>query len=333
MAIKAERKIQFGLEATKGTEVDATQIYRGTGVPKDNLTVERPVEDIGLAGPSDRSYVPQVEAGFTFDPAPATFEQIPFIFACAIENTTTGAADGAGDGKIYQFDFSDTAARTIKTMTLEGGDDQQEEQMLYSFVRSFSITGNPGEALMIGAEWVGRQLATGTFTAALSIPTVEEILFNKGALYIDASGGTVGSTQKSNTLVGLNLTCDTGYEPIYTADGEKYFSFEKYSREAHNLSLDLTFEHDGTSVAEKAAWRAETVRLIQLKFLGTAFGTGGTTYSNLTFIMNFAGKWSTFDALSDNNGNDIVRGTFIPGYNATDALYAQFIVVNEDAAL
>ena len=335
MAIKAERRIQLGIETVKGTEVGATVIYRGTGVPKDDRVITRPDEDIGLSAPTDRSYTSQLASSFQFEDAPMTFQQAPYIFACGIENIVTGVADAgvAASGLIYQYDFPTTTARIIKSATLEGGDNQQEEQSLYNFVKSFNISGNPGEALMIGANWMGRTLAPGTFTAALAIPTVEEILFNKGSVYIDASSGTVGTTNKSNTLVGMNFQCDTGWDAVQTADGENYFSFEKFTRENMNLSLDLTFEHDGTSVAEKAAWRAETVRLLQLKFLGSALTTAGSAYTYFTFIMNFAGKWGSFDALTDNNGNDIVKGTFLPGYNSTDALFAQLIVVNQTAAL
>jgi hypothetical protein len=99
------------------------------------------------------------------------------------------------------------------------------------------------------------------------------------------------------------------------------------------VTIDVTFEHNASAVAEKANWRAETVRLLQLKWEGSTVATPGTTYSVHTLIVNLAGKWESFDALSDQDGNDIVTGTFRGKYSSTDSLFGQFIVVNELTAL
>ena len=291
--VRALRKIQCGVEATAGTAVPATTYWRGVGAIEDTQEMKFTEEDIGYLSGVDRSYVPALGAKITFADTPATFEQLPYILAAGVKNVVTGSADGTGSGKIYTYTFPTTAANTIKTYTIEGGDDQQEEEMEYSFVEAFKLSGKPGEALMMSADWIGRQVTASTFTGSLSLPTVEEILFSKGLLYIDAIAGTIGTTLKSNTLLGADLSVKTGWKAVRAADGQLYFSFIKST--PPEVILAITFEHDSTATAEKAFWRAQTARLIRLKITGTTLTTAGTTYTAKTLLIDLAGKWEKFD--------------------------------------
>lgn len=329
--IRALRKIQMGREATAGTAVAATTIWRGTGTIEDKREVVFPEEDVGYLSGIDRSYIPKLDAALSMDSIEATYEQLPHIFEAGIR-TDTPAQDGAGSDYIYEYVFPTTSKNTLKTYTLEGGDDQQAEEMEYSFVESFTLEGAAGEALMMSAEWRGRQVTDTTFTAGQSIPSVEEILVSKGKIYIDDVSGTIGTTQKTSTLLGLTLNVTTGWIPKYTADGNKYFTFIQST--PPEVTLQLTFEHDGTATAEKTNWRNETARLIRLEFEGeTAFATPGTTYSYNTFRIDMAGKWETFDKLGEQDGNDIITATFRARYNSTSALFVLFVIATELATL
>ncbi len=329
--LKSLRKLQLGREVTAGTEVAATTLWRGSGALQDDIEIVFVDEDIGVFSGSDRTYVSKFGGSLTMDETPASFQQVGYLFDAGIELIASGSADGAGSNFIYTYDVATTAAPTTKTYTIEGGDNQQEEQMLFCYVESFTLSGVGGGPLNNGGAWKGRQVNPGTFTAAQAAPTVEEILFSKGVVYLDASGGTIGTTQVSDTLLAATVNVSTGIIPKWTTDGSLDFSFIQYTEP--EVTLDVTFEHNASAVTEKANWRAETVRLLQLKFEGSAFTTGGTTYSNHTLIVNLAGKWESFAALTDQDGNDIVTGTLRAKYSATDTLFGQFIVSNELTAL
>lgn len=325
-------KVQFGIESTSGTKVDAAQIWRGVGgMPEDNRETVFPDENVGILAGVDRSYVPYVQGALSLEPTEATFEQLAYICACGIENVTAGVADGAGSGYIYTYEAATIAQKTIRTLTMEGGDDNQEEELEYCFVDQFVLSGALMETLKIQADFIGRQVATGTFTGSLSLPTVEEILFLNGKLYIDAEGGTIGATQKSNTFIGMNLNWKTGFIPVFAADGNLYFATIK--QVGPEIELQVTFEHDSVAVAEKAAWRAQTPRLIRMLFEGSTLGTAGTAYTRKSLIIDLAGRWTKFNKLDERNGNDIVTGVFKARYNTTADLLASITVVNEDAAL
>jgi hypothetical protein len=323
------RKMQLGAEVTAGTAVAATAIWRGkAGMPDDRRVTMFPEEDIALASGDSRTYVPLYDAGLEFPETEMTFEQ-PYILEAGIKAVGTGVADGAGAGKIYAYPLPTDAAslNTLRTYTIESGDNQQAEEMEYSFVESFKISGKPGEALKWSAAWRGRQWTTTTFTGALSLPTVETILASKGKLYIDAVSGTLGGTQVSASLLGMELSVKTGWRPVNTGDGYLYFTGVEFVRELMEVVLQLTFRHNASAVSEKANWRAETARKLRLQYDGSAL-TAGTAYSAKALRIDLAGKWEKFERISAEGGIHTSTGVFRARKDATANLFANLTVVN-----
>ncbi len=332
--VKSLRRIQLGNEGTAGqygTATAATALWRGMGTPSDDREVVFVEEDIGVFSGGDRAYTPMLAGSITFEETPATFEQAGYILAAGIKNVTSGTADTGGSGYIYTYTFPTTSLNTVQAYTVEGGDNQQEEEMYYSVVEAFSLSGEGGGPLNISADWIGRQVQDGTFTTMPSVPSVEELLFSKGTLYIDDSGGTIGSTQVSDTLLSASLEVDTGIIRKWTADGSLDFSFIQYTRP--EVILELTYEHNATAVTEKGKWRSEAVRLIRLDFTGSDLTTAGSSHSAKLFRIDLAGKYEDFGALEDQDGNDTVTATFRALYSSTDSLFGEIKVVNENSAL
>lgn len=323
--IKGLRKIQLGREATAGTAVAASTIWRGMGTLKDDLVQTFVEEDVGLLAPTDNSYISALGGSISLSATPATFEQLPHILEMGVM-TATPTQDGAGSGYLYDYLAPIASLPTLKHYTIEAGDNNAAEEMEYCFVHSFTLEGTAGEAVMMSADVNGRQVSTSTFTGAISLPSVEVIKTNKGKFYIDAIGGTIGSTQVTQTLKGFTLNWNTGLQSVMTLDGALYYTFVKTTKS--EITLDLTFEYNSNASAEIAKWRAGTSSLIRLQFEGNALGTAAT-YTYKTLNVDLTGKWDNFQAISDENGNDIVVGTFRALYNATPATYAEILIVNE----
>ena len=328
--VKALKKIQLGVESTAGTEVNATVIYRGLGGGVDSRTIVFPDEEVGFLAGLDRSYASQHLAEIEFAETEATFQHLPYILEAGVA-AEVATQDGAGSDYIYQYLWPTTSQNTLNTYTIEWGDDQQEYQSTYCFVKDFTLTGAAGEAVMMSANWVGRAAATGTYTAALTPNSVEEILFSKGTIDIDDTGTYPATTNKSSTLVSMELSVTTGFMEYFTADGQLYFTAHK--QVMPEALLTVTFEHDGTATAEYAKFQADTTRNIRLQFTGSAVTTPGTTYSNHEFIIDAIGRYESFSQLDDADGNNQVTATLRIRHETSDAASLRFIVVNELSAL
>ncbi len=324
------RKTQIGPEGTAGTAVAATSVQRllSNGA-KDDSPVEFINEHIGYLPQVNRTAQPKLAASIAFDDSPLTFEQAMYPLSAGIQ-TVAATADGAGSGYIWSYSFPTTAVNTIKTYTIEHGDNIQAREMQYSFCESFAISFSAGEVVNISSNWIGRQWTNASFTAALTAPTVEEVLTSKGLLYIDAASATIGSTQVTNSLLSGTLNVKTGWKPVWTADGNLYFSFAKNT--APEITLDLTYEHNTSSEAEYAAFVAQTTRQISIKFPGSTLTSAGTFTTKL-FRFDLAGTYETWDAFGDQDGNNTVSCTFRAAYDATANLFANVFVVNEVASI
>lgn len=332
-----KQHLQFGAESTAGTAVAASTILRANGGALESMNDPEFVEEqTGLAVPTSRSYIPKVGGNLSIAAHQASFEQLPYFFEGGVKKVTP-AADGSGSsGYIRDYEVGLTAINTIQPYTIEGDDAAGAEEMEYGVCSGFTLSGNYGESVMIASEWFGRQVTPTTLTPALAVPSVETILAGKGSFAIDNSGGSFGGTAVSNFIKSFTLTVVTGWRPDHTIDtGELYFGEAVYSKELASFELDIVMKYNSDAVAEKALWKSETVRLLQMVFEGSDYATAGsgTTYSKKTQVINMAGKWAKFEPIGSDDGVSVVSAKFKGGYDATNAALLQLINANELATL
>ena len=184
---------------------------------------------------------------------------------------------------------------------------------------------------MMSSDWFGQVTANASFTGALSIPSVSEVLVNNGTLFIDDSGGSIGGTEVSNTLFGIDLDWDTGLQEYWAVDGSLDFSLTKFTED--EIILNMTYEHNASTVTEKAKYRDGSTRLVRLLFQGAALTTAGASYTYKSVVVDLAGVYEDWSELQDQDGNDVVTATLRVRYSSTDSLKAEVVVVNELSSL
>lgn len=335
-------KAQAGFETTAGTAVAATMIWRGTAVHIDDQRVVTEVnESVGIFGGADRSYIARNLAQLAVNETEATYEQLPYLFVMMFGMNKTGVADGSGSsGYVYTANIPETAAPSMtgRFMTWETGDDIQAHEMEYTHALEINLKGTGGEAVMVTATLQGRKSSRTTFTGALTLADVEEILASKGALYIDAIGGSYGSSQISQQLLAFDITFTARWVPKFTLDGSLDFTFVHYT--GHEIRGSLTFEHDSTSIVGSGdqidLWRSQTAQKMRLEFTGAAYGTAGTgtTFDGTSGLrIDLPFKWTRFAPISEQDGNSIIVADFYSRYNATAADAGSIVIANEVAAL
>lgn len=330
--IKVLNKIQLGRQSSADTAVAATTIWRGPALtPVDEQTKVNPEENVGLSSKVTRQYTPQKRASMAFPATPATFQQILHVLEAGVK-TVTPSQDGVGSGYIYSYPLPSGDANPTKFYTIEGGDNKVMEEMEYSFVVDFVLSGKKGEAWTIASNWQGRQATVANFTGALSIPSVSEMLFQRSKIYIDDVDDTIGTTLISNSWLEASLKVTTGLKAQMTGDGNLYFSFADFI--GAKATLDLKFLHNATIAAERVKWRNDVPRQIRMLIEGKDLATAGTTYSKETFIIDAAGMYTAFGAPNDNDeGSNVNAVSFECAYDATAALFANFLNVVELSAV
>jgi hypothetical protein len=307
----------MGREGTgaAGTDTAATTIWLGTVLLQDMRELTWVEESIGNYAGYGSTFIAKSGSDITFEEAPADFEQIIHVFEAGIAANVSTSASGSLFVRNYQM--SSTSAQTPMTYSLEVGDNEDVDESQYCFCDSFSLSGAPDEAVMLNSHWMGRVATAASFTASLSRPTIERMIFNTGRLYIDTN--TAGTTQITSSFRSFNLNVTTGFKPVQTADGNKFFTFVKMTDP--EVTLDITAEHDSSwdSAGEKANWRSQTERLLRLAFQGS---------SGRRLHIDLAGKWTTFSATEEEDGNSVITGSFKAYYSTTETFFADFEIAN-----
>lgn len=334
--IKKLQRIQFGKEVTPGTKVLATARWRGMGSTlTDDRKVEIVDELVGYMGGVDRTIITLNTSGLALAATPITPEQLQYLFAMAMGGPTTGASDGVGSDKIYTNTLPTTANVTLQSYTLETGDNKEADYATYGVCKQIVLEGKAGEKCTMAATLLARgatYLSAGFSAAAL--PAVSEIPTSQGTLYLDAIGGTAGTTQITNQILGFKITYDFTVVPKPTMDGALDWSFAVLTD--YKVTGEITFEQDTAVLRNggaKADFVSQTAKILQLKLLGQAVTTPGTTYSNRQVVITHPIKWLNPPALSDMNGNDTVVMKFQSRYNSTFGSAGSVVVVNELASL
>ena len=159
----------------------------------------------------------------------------------------------------------------------------------------------------------------------MSLQTVEEALFSKTSLFIDATGGTIGSTQETGVLVAASFDFTSGVVPVFTGDGQLYFTAHKFIRPALNFTITLELESTDTTVKEERdAYEANSIRLIQLNCDGT---------SNRNLTIDMAAKYDSVGTYQDDNGNTTVQLSGHAVLSTTDSEYFTAVITNALSAL
>lgn len=319
-------RTQLGRESTSGTAVASTTIWRGPFSMLEDARERTIVEEqIGAFVQAERSYDSRISARWSQPAAPLTYEQVCHILEAGVK-TATPSGTGSVKTRVYDYPYTGTSVNTIKTYTIETGSatvsgDQYE--MEYSFVEDFEFSGAFGEAWTMQSNWLGRQMTQASFTSSLTAPTVNDCLFNHTLLYIDASGGTIGTTQKTGVLTAASVKVKTGLMQVPVGDGALYSVSHKWTQPEITFSITMELEDGSVVATERGIYRSNGTRLIRLKAAPSA---------SLQFQIDMAAKYDSISDYENSDGNTTVTFEGHGVASSTDSLALTFTVLNSVSA-
>jgi len=312
---------QLGKEVTPGTAVAATTIWRGPfGGWNDDRKTETVEEDVGTFGNSGRVVDTMLGIKIPVPQGVAHFEQIPYwLDGCC------GAATITGTGPyVYTYSApSGDTPPTLVTRTLRVGNKSVTSDVGI-FARclpmEWEISGKQGELWKTSGTWMSpKKESSGTFTTGLSLPAWEPMQFGKTLLYIDAAGGTVGTTQKTGVLMGFSLKYNPQIEWVPVGDGNLYPSAYKLGKPLITFTMDLELQEDsGASVVatERGFYDSKAFRLIRIKTTGA-----GVRIMQSDLCAQYT---NVSEYKKEGQSNTIVTFEGEAKYNSTDAFIAAF---------
>lgn len=319
-------KVQFGREATAGTAVDSTEIWRGAFASLEDARERKQAEEqTGRLVSSGRKYDVWEMGRLSLPDTPLTFEQFPHLMEMGFEAVTPTGSDPYTYTYEYPFDGSVLTPKsyTVEAYNVAETDDFRE--LHYAIAEEISISGSAASEWMMAATIMGQKLFTGTPTSLTTLIDVEEALVPMTSLYIDATGGTIGTTQVEGVFMGGSIRIATGLAPVRVGDGTLYYARVKRHKPEITFTLNLELESDtGVVAAERAIFEANAYRLIRLQIAGSA---------SRDITIDMAARYDPPGAYTNSDGNTVVTLNGTAEYSPTDALFFSLAVTNLRATL
>lgn len=324
--------VQMGRESTAGTAVAASTVWRGpySGF-QDDRKRESAEENIGLLVKAKLSYDTWLGAKIGFPETALTFEQVAHLFEAGIQ-TATPSGTAPSITRLYKWATDGTAQPAIKTYTMEAANTLaivDGRKLPFCWVSDFTLSDKNGESWKMSGNWMAQRLvALSAFTTAIAKPAVEVAKFANTKLYIDGSGGTVGTTQLTGVLMGLSIKVNSGIEWVPVGDGNLYPVAIKRGMPSITYSLTLELEQDAstsTVATERAAYESDAYRLIRAEILGT--GSKKITW-------DAAARYQSVGQPSkEGETNTTVTFEGEVEYSTVDDLFSSFTVINSVATM
>ena len=321
-------KTALGRESTFGTGVAATTLWRGPfSMVEDASEVVTVDENVGLLVQAERTYFTKHMGRLAMPSTELTFEQVCHILEAGVKTVSPTGTNPYTRAYSYPTDNTVPTPKSYTIETYNNLADVDALEMNGCLVEEFTFEGNAREAWKMSGTWFGRRPVTTTPTSLSTLVTVEEALIPKTLLYIDATGGTVGTTQKTGVLMGAQVRVRTGLVPLPVGDGNLYHSTYKWTKPEITYTLTVELEDDSSASVVKtarAARDAATVQLIKLSCSGS---------SSRAFVLQWAGVHDSVGDYTNADGNTTVQVSGHAVYSSADTLFWSCAVTNALASV
>ncbi len=285
-------QFQVGKETTAGTTVAATRkMYYTTDSSLKRERSARPHRFATGTRDNVRAFTLgslQVMGTLT---QPLSASELIELLLMGVEGAVTPT--GAGP---YVWTFN--PGTSLTPATVEWYDGARGWEAGGCYVNSLKFSGSVSDENTVEAEIFGMNMELATITGALTSRTPDFIEGWETKLYIDAFGGTAGTTAVTGTLINWDVT-------INNQLGRKYFAANTQDLGALTIgeleiSAKLTFEASSTtSATEFANWDAATERLIRLEFGQNEIISG----ADKKYVkIDIPGAWDAFDLGGSDEG-------------------------------
>lgn len=318
--VSSLRKVQLGKETTWGTAVAATAILMGlTNVSFDPQDETYQSPELGVMYPSPHAAEVKQSASVQLE-CEGTYEDLLY----ALHGIFGSVSPTGTNPYTWTYSAPTTSAATPQKYSLEITDSASPYVVKGGVLTKLNVKGVNAGIWTWNADLIGKTVATVT-PASLSRRTVEIIRGGDTALYVDAVGGTMGSTAVTATLLEWELEVETGRYLKWYQDASGVLPGD-FGEAQWSGSLKTILEYNSSAKAyiDSLITPARVQKQIELR------ATSGTKSAKVQFCGYVDGSTPLW---TDRDGTTVVEINWKGEYNTTFANWLKVIVVNAVSAL
>lgn len=335
MTIAAFRDAQIGVEVTPGSLVAATVHLNGKiGMRYAPNRVLREESRASMGGSNTYDDLTKSSTG-QYNGRCVVREQ-PYFWASAMRgDPTISTPSGGTNSRQHLYTQPLTSAPALKSLSVYTGDNTEALANAGTYVTRIVTTGTDVSAWTTQCDLIGwDQSAVTALTpiAALTgdaLSDTASILNRLTKLYIDAAGGTIGSTQKTGTAFSFTHTWNSGVTFLYTMDGG-VLTPTGVQRDIPTCTLELTTLWTASTVTEFGHWSTGATRLVRL------INEGSTIEGSIKRTARYDGAYVYTDFVpldNERDGSTLGRLTLTAVEDATYTKKVEVAFINTLTAL
>lgn len=298
-----QRKVQAGIESSRGTPVAATRILNGVISP---WTIDR---NLVWSQVNNGMYVQRQKGSYsrpvvttTYNES-VTYEDIAWWLQFAAEGNVAGVGDSGTPDEAYSYEFDpDLTSDTLESATFECGVPGHVEDFAQVMVDTMTLriapdnTSEPSWMMDVNLMALGLPTA-GTF-ASLTTRNTEEIRAAGTEIYIDDDPTNVGTSQKTGWLIDASLTFNIMRHNKAFAENATGAAPGKTGRGPRTTDVQITYEFDDYDEYNDFLSDTPVLRAVRIYQEGSVIHT--TVRKSIA--IDIVGYWASF-AESEREGN------------------------------
>lgn len=333
-AIRPLRKLQIGMEGTKGTLVAATRVLTGNSAlieKRDRYHSDYPrgiAATVGGAGTLTKQWTELQHA------TELSAEDILWPLLTGIKGAVSPTGGGTAKTWVFTPELT-TAIRTVDAATVEfmrsdGTTNHYAGEAGYCMTDAFSIESTPENIATLNWSMFGRARQSDTPTAAL-VPytSLEALAGGQLFAYCDTTWAGLGGTQLTGMQRRVRFDCQTGVMPQWTSEGRADLDYAGHAIKSLGAKLSIIWELDSVGAARYASYRANDLIYIRLKWVGSAISGGG----NKTVQIDGAFRFASDPTFSEEDEQTLMAADLDAVYDATGTKILEFTAINTLAAV
>jgi len=258
-----------------------------------------------------------------------------YYAATAVGTTVTVTAVASGTvqaptivGQEWVFTPNSTSSNPVDSQTWEWYDGARNWQIAGVMVDELDMSGTIATDTMLTAKLFGRQMLLNAASAAPAERLPDFLEGWEAKVYIDAIGGTPGTTEAPLTVLDYSLAFKNNLGRKYFADNT--LQLGEVVVGALGLQATITMEAASTfAAAEYANWDANAHRLIRLELGNNEAIGGGQNQAKKLIRIDIPAGWTAVDLTPEDAQTKVYKFTAEYIYDPVNAFGCRVTAINE----